>query len=152
MKLEKYGYTPILGWSFSRYELFSSCKRKYFYNYYPKYDSEFDAKKILFLKKLTSIPLEIGNISHEVIEVVLKRLQKTNKPIDIEKFESYLSGLIIPRLDGNFFEIYYGGFEKIELDQLFEKTKLCLNNFFESNRFKWLQNVAIAEKVLVAES
>ena len=82
MEMKRYAYTPVLGWSFSRYETFSNCKRKYFYNYYAKHDTVFDIKKILFLKKLTSIPLEIGNISHEVIEGVLKRLIKTTEPID----------------------------------------------------------------------
>ncbi|SVE31097.1 uncharacterized protein METZ01_LOCUS483951, partial [marine metagenome] len=30
MEMKKYAYTSILGWSFSRYETFSNCKRKYF--------------------------------------------------------------------------------------------------------------------------
>jgi len=146
MELKKYAYTPILGWSFSRYEIFSNCKRKYFYKYYSKFDTEFDFEKIEYLKGLTSIPFEIGEISHKVIEVTLKRLLKTTEQIDREKFELYLKNNIIPKLDRNFFEIYYGGLGKIELDQLFEKTNLCLNNFLSSNRFEWLKNVAIAEK------
>ena len=144
--MKRYAYTPVLGWSFSRYETFSNCKRKYFYNYYGKHDTEFSIEKIEFLKGLTSIPFEIGTISHDVIEVVLKRLLKTTGPIDRKKFELYLGKNILPRLAKNFFETYYCGHEKIELDQLLDKTKRCLNNFLASNRFEWIRNIAIAEK------
>ncbi len=146
MEIKKYAYTPILGWSFSRYETFSNCKRKYYYNYYGKHDTEFSTEKIESLKGLTSIPFEIGTISHDIIEVILKRLLKTTEPIDRSKFESYLEKNILPRLGKNFFEIYYGGLEKIELDQLLGKAKSCLNNFLASNRFEWIRDIAIAEK------
>ena len=146
MEIKKYAYTPILGWSFSRYDTFSNCKRKYFYNYYGKHDREFSVERIEFLKGLTSIPFEIGTISHDVIEVVLKRLLKTTVPIDREKFELYLEKHILTKLDKNYFENYYGGVEKIELDQLLGKTKLCLKNFLASNRFEWIRDIAIAEK------
>ena len=144
--MKRYAYTPVLGWSFSRYETFSNCKRKYFYNYYGKHDTEFSIEKIEFLKGLTSIPFEIGTISHDVIEVVLKRLLKTTGPIDRKRFESFLGKNVIPRLAKNFFETYYCGLEKIELDQLLDKTKRCLNNFLASNRFEWIRDIAIAEK------
>ena len=36
-----------------------------------------------------SIPLEIGNITHEIIQGVLKRFLKSTEPIDREKFELY---------------------------------------------------------------
>ena len=57
MEIKKYAYTPILGWSFSRNEIFSNCKRKYFYNYYAKHDTEFDIeneklKKARNIKKI----------------------------------------------------------------------------------------------------
>ncbi len=146
MKIKKYAYTPILGWSFSRYETFSNCKRKYFYNYYGKYDIEFSMERIEFLKGLTSIPLEIGTISHDIIEVVLKRLLKTTVPIDRGKFELYLEKHILTKLNKNYFENYYGRLEKIELDQLLGKINICLNNFLASDRFTWIKNIAIAEK------
>ena len=146
MEMKRYAYTPVLGWSFSRYETFSNCKRKYFYNYYGKHDTEFSIEKIEFLKGLTSIPIEIGTISHDIIEVVLKRLLKTTEPIDGKRFESYLEKHILTKLANNFFETYYGGLKKIELDQLLDKTKRCLNNFLASDRFEWIREIAIAEK------
>ena len=146
MEIKRFGYTPILGWSFSRYETFTNCKRKYFYNYYGKHDSEFDSEKIEFLRGLTSLPLETGNITHEIIQSILKRFLKSTQPIDRDKFEIFLNKNIIPSLSKKFFEIYYGGLEKIEHDQLLEKTKLCLNNFLASERFKWIKDTAVSAK------
>ncbi len=68
-KLREFEYTDILGWSYSRFSTFQQCKRRYYYDYYAKYDIE-NAKKAFRLKKLTTVPLEIGNISHEVILAV----------------------------------------------------------------------------------
>ena len=146
MKIKAFGFTPILGWSFSRYGIFSDCKRKYYYQYYGKYDTQYKRDKIDFLKGLTSIPMEIGNVSHDVIQSVLERLLKSTAPIDTEKLEAHLKNIIRSRLEKNFFETYYDELEKIELDQLFEKTIACLNNFLSSERFEWIKDKAIAEK------
>jgi hypothetical protein len=35
--VKQFPYTPILGWSMSRFNLFSICKRKYYYHYYNKF-------------------------------------------------------------------------------------------------------------------
>ena len=40
MKTEKFDYTPILGWSVTRYDKFLTCKRQYYYEYYGKYDPD----------------------------------------------------------------------------------------------------------------
>ena len=146
MKIKAFGFTPILGWSFSRYGIFSDCKRKYYYQYYGKYDPEYKRAKIDFLKGLTSIPMEIGNVSHDVIQSVLERLLKSTAPIDTEKFEAHLKNIIRSRLEKNFIETYYDELEKIEPGQLFEKTSVCLNNFLASERFEWIKDKAIAEK------
>ena len=116
MEIKAFGFTPILGWSFSRYDTFSDCKRKYYYQYYGKYDPEYKRAKIDFLKGLTSIPMEIGNVSHDVIQSVLERLLKSTAPIDTEKFEAHLKNIIRSRLEFFFFETYYEVLEKIELD------------------------------------
>ena len=144
MEIKAFGFTPILGWSFSRYDIFSDCKRKYYYQYYGKFDREHKRDKIEFLKGLTSIPMEIGNVSHDVLQRVLERLLKCTAPIDAEKFEAHLRNIIRSRLEKNFFETYYVELEKIEPDQLFEKTRTCLNNFLESKRFEWIKEKAIA--------
>ena len=38
--LKQFEFTPILGWSASRYDTFKSCQRRYYYTYYAKYDSQ----------------------------------------------------------------------------------------------------------------
>ena len=87
-QLQTYAYTDILGWSNSRQELFRSCKRKYFYEYYAKHDAS-NTTKIYKLKSLTSVPLEIGTVTHKILETLLKRLQKSVEPIDQEKLFEY---------------------------------------------------------------
>jgi CRISPR/Cas system-associated exonuclease Cas4 (RecB family) len=145
MKIKEFEYTAILGWSSTRYDIFSECKRKYFYQYYAKFDKEYNRDKIDFLKKMTSIPTEIGNISHDVIKEVLERLKKSTAPIDQKKFEAYVKNVAQSITKKNFFEIYYKEQEKIEVDQLFQKTHVSLNNFLESERFEWIKESAISE-------
>tara|TARA_B100001123_G_scaffold22311_1_gene24374 strand:+ start:88 stop:969 length:882 start_codon:yes stop_codon:yes gene_type:complete len=145
MKIKEFEYTAILGWSSTRYEIFSECKRKYYYQYYSKFDNEYKKEKIDLLKKMTSIPMEIGNISHDVIKEVLERLKKSTAPIDQKKFEAYVKNIAQVRTKKNFFEIYYKGQEKIEIDQLFQKTHVSLLNFLESERFEWIKESAISE-------
>ena len=62
LEYKTFEFTKILGWSSSRYELFTKCKRQYFYNYYPRFVKSVPYYKVAELKSLTSIPLEIGNI------------------------------------------------------------------------------------------
>ena len=80
--------------------------------------------------------MEIGNVSHDVIQSVLERLLKSTAPIDAEKFVAHLKNIIRSRLEKNFFETYYEELEKIELDQLLDKTSECFNNFLASKRFE----------------
>ena len=112
MKIKAFGFTPILGWSFSRYDTFSDCKRKYYYQYYGKYDPEYKRAKIDFLKGLTTIPMEIGNVSHDVIQSVLERLLKSTAPIDTEKFEAHLKNIIRSRLENFFLKLIMTSLKK----------------------------------------
>ena len=145
MKIKEFEYTAILGWSSTRYDIFSECKRKYYYQYYAKFDKEYQRHKIDFLKGLTSIPMEIGNISHDVVKEVLERLKKSTAPVDKHKFEAYVKNIAQSRTKKNFFEVHYKVQEKIDPDQLFHKTYASLNNFLESERFGWIKESAISE-------
>ena len=95
ISMKSFPFTHELGWSVSRYDTFYSCKRKYYYGYYGKYDHEFEWSKISTLKSLTSVPLEIGNIAHDVMEMLLKRLVKSSDPIDKERLKTYVRNLSI---------------------------------------------------------
>jgi hypothetical protein len=129
----------------SRYNEFSLCKRRYYYQYYAKHDPEFTRKRIDQLKALTSSALEIGVIVHHVIKALLNRLQSSREEIDQEKFFEYALRSTSEHIERKVFsEVYYGEEEKIEVDDLFPKVQECLQNLIGSDRFDWLTNEAIS--------
>ncbi|MCK9555779.1 PD-(D/E)XK nuclease family protein [bacterium] len=135
----KYKFTPVLGWSVSRYDTFKKCKRQYYYQYYGKYDKEVSQSKINSLKYLTSIPLEIGNVVHDVIAVLLNRLKKTQEQLNVEKFIDFSSRESEKQIKKkNFFETYYGIKEKILISDLYPKVETCLESFLNSNWKNWV--------------
>ncbi|OQY37969.1 MAG: hypothetical protein B6226_04320 [Candidatus Cloacimonetes bacterium 4572_65] len=145
VQLEHFNYTPILGWSISRYDTFSSCKRAYYYNYYGKFDNEIPTELINKLKKLTSIPLEIGNITHDIIRDLLNRYKKVNTPIDMARMQSYIFNLT-KRYCSNkqFSEVYYGHLSEIDLNAIYEKVKTGVIGVLNSERVKWITSQAIS--------
>ncbi|MDR0978158.1 MAG: PD-(D/E)XK nuclease family protein [Endomicrobium sp.] len=144
-EIKKFLYTDILGWSVSRYDRFSNCKRQYFYDYYAKYDKENPVEKIIFLKRLTSKALEVGNIVHDIIRDMLLRFQKSSKPINKEKFFKYTSNLTDNYCSNKiFFEHYYNG-DLISVPEIYLKVKNILEKFLNSRRFLWIEKNAAAE-------
>ncbi|REJ77501.1 MAG: PD-(D/E)XK nuclease family protein [Acidobacteria bacterium] len=141
-------YTPKLGWSISRFDTFKMCKRQYYYQYYGKFDREFDLLRINTLKGLTSVPLEIGNIAHEVIKTLLERLQVTAKPIDRDRFLSYTDKETLRISTGkNFSEVYYKEIDSIEpREAILPRVHLALTNLLDHERLEWLMKEAITEK------
>ena len=140
-------YTDILGWSVSRYNMFQTCKRQYFYHYYGKYDEEHKYNKIKTLKDLTSVPLMKGKIVHEVIEKLFNRLKITEKEINKKDFFKYTRQKCIKYISNSTFsEVYYGDRDKIHPEEIYNKVTPCLKNFLGSKRFKWIKNKAIKYK------
>ena len=145
--LKKFEFTSILGWSVSRYDLFLTCKRKYYYNYYAKHDPAIPKQKIDQLKSLTSIPLEVGNVVHDVNKVLLERLKKTEKEIDQPRFFDYARRKTEDYCNSKqFSESYYGEIANLNISEIFDKVQACLANFLKSDRFNWLFNVALKTK------
>ncbi|MDR2192236.1 MAG: PD-(D/E)XK nuclease family protein [Endomicrobium sp.] len=143
--IKKFPYTDILGWSVSRYDKFTNCKRQYFYDYYAKYDKEIPFEKIQFLKFLTSKALEAGNITHDIIRDMLERFKKSSKPINKDKFFKYAFDMTQKYCSSKvFFESYYGN-EIISPSEIYAKIKIMLENFIESERFKWIEKYAVAQ-------
>jgi hypothetical protein len=146
-RYKKYGFTPQLGWSISRYEVFDKCKRQYYYTYYGKYDDEVPGYKIIQLKNLTSVPLEIGNIVHDIIETFLRRLQKSDSAIDENRFytfarqkaEEYFS-------TKTFIEVFCGYRERVDIEYAIGKINTCLRNFISSPCYNWIFMKAITNK------
>ncbi len=146
-RLRKFEFTDILGWSYSRYNTFQQCKRKYYYEYYRKRDIE-NVGKIAALKDLTSVPLEIGNISHKLIQALLNRLQKTADEIDREKFYDYAQRTTHDICaEKNFEDVHYGKRDHIDLDiEIFQPVMVAMRNFLESERLQWLFEEALVAK------
>jgi len=145
--IEKFEYTTILGWSLSRYDKFKLCQRQYFYSYYPKYDTDYSEYKIKELKSLTSIPLAIGIVTHDVIAKLLERLIQSEKPINRKLFLDYTESKIQKFCKQNkFSEIYYEQVEKINERELFASIKTNLENLLNSERFEWIKEKATKNK------
>lgn len=144
--IKRFDFTPILGWSVSRYDTFKTCLRRYYYTYYAKFDPEHNANKINRLKKMTSIPLEIGNIVHDIIKVLLERLQKTEQPIDGNRFYAYARKITGQYCKKPFSEIYYDEIRQIDVDEVYENVRLILSNLLNSQRFVWLIGNALKSK------
>lgn len=143
--IKQFPFTPILGWSMSRYEMFSLCKRKYFYHYYGKYDPEVPVRLIQELKGLSAIPLAIGIAAHTVIETLLTRLMRTSQDINREQFTDFAYRRTKHRADSEaFHEVYYGEREAVTVEDLYPKVQHCLDNLLDSDRYHWLVSEAIA--------
>jgi len=147
LNFPEYPFTPILGWSISRFEVFDKCKRQYFYQYYPKFVKEVPYYKILKLKELTSVPLEVGNAVHDCMEALLTRLQKSDSKIDEEKFFKFADDKLREYFAAKtFMETYYKLADSIDVNAASEKVKTCLNNFISSPCYNWIYMKAITSK------
>ncbi|HCA82666.1 MAG TPA: hypothetical protein DEP18_02685 [Flavobacteriales bacterium] len=137
--MRKFPYTEILGWSASRYDVFMSCKRNYFYTYYSKHDKEFSKERINRLRSLTTIPMEAGSLAHELIAAVLHRLQKSSMPINRQRLFVFLSGIVEETVSKKeFFEVYYKRIDRVDMDQLVDIALKSILQFLDSDRFAWI--------------
>ena len=136
-----------MGWSHSRYATFSKCKRQYYYQYYRKYDLE-NVVKIAVLSKLTSIPLEIGNISHKLIKTLLTRLRKTADEIDRTRFFEYAERRAKDIFRTQIFqEVYYKEKNRVDFErEIFPHVAAAMENLLNSERLGWRFEEALVEK------
>lgn len=147
-QLRRFEFTNILGWSYSRYATFLECKRKYYYQYYGKYDTENTLFQINLLKNLTTVPLEIGNISHKLIQKLLQRLQKTAEEINLGNFFAYAKRETLRICaEKNFEEVYYKRSDAVDFEsEVFKKVSQAMQNFLQSGRLQWLFEEALITK------
>ncbi len=147
LKYARYDFTPILGWSISRYEIFDKCKRQYFYQYYSKFVRDIPLYKIRQLRELTSVPLEVGNVVHDVLEAFLRRLQKSDSDIDEERFYRYAEEKAREYFSTKtFLETRYGTVERIDMDAVYARIRRCLRNFMGSPVCTWIYMNALRNK------
>jgi hypothetical protein len=144
LSFAKYPFTSILGWSISRFEVFDKCKRQYFYTYYGKHVPGVPVYKINQLKELTSIPLETGNVVHDVLEAFLRRLQQSDRDIDEKRFFEFAHSLVKKYFsEKTFIEHYYAYEPQIDMNRVIHKVDICLKNFIESPTYNWIFMVAL---------
>jgi hypothetical protein len=145
--LKRFPFTPILGWSVSRFDTFSFCKRKYYYTYYGKFDRDFPIAKINQLKALTTEALSIGSLAHDVIEAILKRLQKSTDVIDETRMKSFVKAQVQKyMLDKVFSEVYYKEKEEIDEAYIIESVFNAVMIFVKSERFEWIRQLSDMSK------
>lgn len=145
--MKKFPFTNILGWSVSRYDVFTSCKRKYFYAYYSKHDTEVDIKKIQRLKNLTTVALEIGNIAHDVIRDLLIRLQTSSVTVNQEKLKAYTLKMAADYCASKeFMEIYYQQTQNVSSEEIGLVAYQSVVNLLNSERFEWLNSIPIEKR------
>jgi CRISPR/Cas system-associated exonuclease Cas4 (RecB family) len=142
-----YDFTPILGWSISRYEVFDKCKRQYFYQYYAKYVPGVPIYKMKQLKDLTSVALEVGNVVHDVLEALLRRLQKSDSDVDEARFHKYAIDKAGEYFAAKtFIEVLYGWQEELDMDFARNRIRVCLDNFMGSPAYSWIFMNALRSK------
>jgi CRISPR/Cas system-associated exonuclease Cas4 (RecB family) len=145
--LKRFPFSPILGWSVSRFDTFSFCKRKYYYTYYGKFDREIPLAKITQLKNLTTEALSIGSLAHDVIEAILKRLQKSTDVIDETRMKGFVKAQVQKyMLDKVFSEVYYKEKEEIDEAYLIESVFNAVMIFVRSERFEWIRQLPDSSK------
>jgi CRISPR/Cas system-associated exonuclease Cas4 (RecB family) len=139
--LPRYPYTPQLGWSTTRSETFRGCRRRYFYQYYWKFEQQLPLDRIVMLRQLSSAPMIIGQAAHTVLAAVLRRLLKTREPIDQDRFLVYVGKAIDKELKdcSGLMEVYYGERELVAAEDLQPVVLVCIEQFLASDRYRWLQ-------------
>ena len=149
IQLKKYPYSEILGWSASRYDKFNTCQRQYYFEYYAKnYDNEIDKNHLLRLKALTSIPLEVGNIVHDIIQAILERLAKDSSSLNKEKLKSFSEKLALKYLtEKEFSEVFYNDFVEINKSEVIAKVLSYIDLLIDSDRFKWILDHDIPQSI-----
>jgi CRISPR/Cas system-associated exonuclease Cas4 (RecB family) len=96
---------------------------------------------------MTSVPLETGNIVHDVLEAFLRRLQKSDSNIDEKKFFSYARQKLEEYFTRKtFIEVYYKRVESIDIEAAYSRVEICLNNFMQSPIYTWLFMKAMLNK------
>lgn len=141
INMPRYPYTPQLGWSTTRSETFHSCRRRYFFQYYAKYDPEIPLERIQLLRGLSNIPMTIGSAVHEVLAVLLRRLLRSGEPIDTERFWRHVDRTIRELLTfTSLMEVHYGERAVPEPGELLEPVRACLESVLASERYSWLRD------------
>lgn len=157
-------------WSFSRDRTFKSCKRKYYLSYYHSWggwdaSAPADVRQAYILKKITTIPMLVGDIIHNAAEGVLEKLRRKQEPSReatekavIREFRRRWKEASNkfwennPSRATNLFELYYD--ERPEDVKLIEYRDImmdCVQGFFDSESYQFIKTLAPVEWLTVEE-
>jgi hypothetical protein len=99
------------------------------------------------LRDLTSLPLEVGNVVHDVLEALLQRLQKSDSNIDEMRFFRYAEDKTREYFTHKtFMEVRYGRVASIDLGDVHGRVRCCLENFVGSPVYTWIFMKALRNK------
>ncbi len=151
-------------WSFSRHRTFTTCKRKYYYNYYGYWggwdeNAKEDVKKIYMLKNMTSLPMVAGSLVHNEVERILKSVRNGWKLSPDESESNIIAAfkrswaqsknkdwMKNSKHNTNLFEHYYK--QKISDDKLFEIRDIMVDSikgFYDSDSLSFIKTLAASE-------
>lgn len=139
--------TIHLGWSFSRNSKFEVCKRQYYYHYYTNREISQWAK-VDYLKRLTDIPLEIGNVTHKAIQQILLCFQNDLGEVTPQRVRDFVERYVEGKTKKLVFSpVYYKQREEIDFEvEIVEPVLGALAEFLQSPRFDWICEEALAYK------
>ena len=136
----EYQFSSDLGWSFTRRKSFESCKRRYWYDYYNRWDPEIEREIIRQLKGLKSTPMLIGEVVHILMASIAKRLLHNRATIDRDHFNINARNALTNALNGcDFQEIHFGHCSEISADELWLRLQTFMESYLSSDRHRWLQ-------------
>jgi hypothetical protein len=101
----------------------------------------------MMLKSMTTVPLEIGNIAHDVMESILHRLIKSSQPVDIDRLENFVHQRAEQYVTSKkFLEVHYKEQEQIDWMPLAERAFSSIRNIVTSDRFAWILELPQSSK------
>ncbi|MFD3448896.1 PD-(D/E)XK nuclease family protein, partial [Microbacteriaceae bacterium 4G12] len=146
---------PEFSWSMSRHKTFFECKRKYAYQYYVshngwRYDAPMSAQQAYFLKKLSNLPMYLGDMLHQSIHTLLSYYRDKELP-PLETVEKHIRHQLnqaykysadkqlwhkkpkeLPLLR----EFVYGeGISREAIDGAIVRLQQCLHHLYNSSSF-----------------
>ncbi len=142
-----------LAWSVSRAQLFETCRRAYFYNYYGSWagweeDAPPKVRQLYVLKNICTMEMWAGSIVHSVIAEALKRFPHDRRPVRTGELQARAREILrqgwldsvnrqwlLKPKKTNLYELYYGdgrSLPKEQTDRIRDRVYNALAAFADS--------------------
>lgn len=157
-------------WSASRIKTLRECARKYWYNYFCAWEgwlayADKEKREAYLLKNLTSFPMYVGTIVHNVIENCINQFKTTGKWPILESSKEKVIKLLRQGWSEsknkdwqknakktNFFEMYYNQMpDQNKLASFKAKAIKCIEAFYKCDLFKTMDSLQPEQWVSVEE-